>query len=123
MSFERGNRLYNKGKYLQAINEYKEAIKGYEEVESSYYNMGVTYIKLKEYDEAIKYLKKAISFSKQSEYFYNLSCCYYWKNDYGSAMFNLIIAYELDDEDEDVKDAIDIVAKVISSEEDYDDIQ
>lgn len=121
MSFERGNRIYNKGKYLQAINEYKESIDSYEEVENCYYNMGVTYIKLKDYDEAIKCLKKAVSFSKQSKYFYNLGCCYYNKKDYGSSMFNLIIAYELDDEDEDLKEAIDIVSKVISSEEEDDE--
>lgn len=117
MSFERGNRFYNKGEYLQAINEYKKAIEEHEGVESSYYNMGIAYIKLKDYDRAISCSKKAISFSKQSKYFYNLGCCYYWKNDYGSAMFNLIIAYGLDNEDEDVKDAINIVSKVISGEE------
>lgn len=117
MSFERGNKLYNNGRYEQAINEYIESIDSYEKVEDCYYNMGVTYIKLKEYDEAIKYLKKAISFSRQSKYFYNLGCCYYWKNDYGSAMFNLIIAYRLDEEDGDVREAINIVAKVINNEE------
>lgn len=117
MSFERGNRLYNNGNYEQAINEYIESIDNYEKVEDCYYNMGVTYIKLKDYDEAIKCSKKAISFSKQSKYFYNLGCCYYNKKDYGSSMFNLIIAYELDDEDDDIKEAIDIVVKVINNEE------
>lgn len=121
MSFERGNELYNKGKYMRAINEYIEAIEDCEEIESSHYNMGVTYIKLRDYDKAIRCLKKAISFSRQSKYFFNLGCCYYNKRDLGSAMFNLIIAYELDDEDEDLKEAIDIVSKVINSEEEDDE--
>lgn len=118
MSFEKGNQLYNNGKYKQAINEYIESIKNYEEVESCYYNMAVSYMKLKEYDDGIECLKNAISYNRKSKYFYNLGCCYYNKKDLGSAMFNLIIAYGLDDEDEDIRDAIDIISKVISSEND-----
>ena len=113
MNFYKGNRLYNKGQYDKAIAEYLDCIENCIKMEECYYNIGVSYFKLKEYDTAIKWYKKAISLNRENRYFYNLGACYCKKEDYGSALFNLIIALKIDPYDEDTKNAINKVTEEI----------
>lgn len=56
---------------------------------SEYYcNLGIEQQFLKEYDDAIKSYKKALSIKKCARYYYNLGCVYYYNNDYNNTLLN-----------------------------------
>lgn len=111
--FDEGNKLYNIRNYKQAIKKYKKSIEFKVHEERSYYNMGCCYIKLKDYNKAIECLRKAMSFSRESEYYFNLGYCYAYKEDYGSSLFNFIIASKLDENDYDAVKAINVLTEEI----------
>lgn len=115
MSYPKGNQLYNKGEYLEAIAEYKESIDNEVAIQESYHNIGICYIKLNEYDNAIKWIKKAISLGGENRHFYNLGYCYIFKEDYGSALFNFLLASKLDETDEETFEAIKEVTERIKN--------
>ncbi|NLL31032.1 MAG: tetratricopeptide repeat protein [Clostridiales bacterium] len=110
-NFTEGNNYYNKRDYKKAIASYKKAIEKGESTTCANYNLGVCYIKLKEYDLAIPYFKKAISMQNESKYFFNLAYCYAMKNEIKKALINFNIAWALDNTDEDCKKAIEIISK------------
>jgi tetratricopeptide (TPR) repeat protein len=107
--FIQGNNYYNKKDYKKAITSYKKAIENGESTTCSYYNLGVCYIKLKEYDLAIPFLRKAIELQKESKYFFNLAYCYAMKNEIKKALINFNIAWSLDNNDEDCEKAINLI--------------
>lgn len=113
MYFENGNKFYNQGDFKFAIKEWGKSIENGKEIESCYYNIGCSYIKLKQYDDAIVSFRKAVSLQMTNKYFHNLGLCYIYKENYGSALFNLIIANRLDETDADTINAIKFVKNKI----------
>lgn len=79
----------NELKHKEALKLYLESIKMMEEAGSTYLhfgtymNIGMTYTSLFQFDNAIKYLKKALTYESGFDFmiYTNLAQVYYWKND------------------------------------------
>ena len=65
--FNEGNKLYTEKQFQKAIDSYKLSIASNSNVPCSYYNIGVCYIKLRDFDSAIKMIKKSLEFQKMLE--------------------------------------------------------
>lgn len=107
--FSEGNNLYNSKDYLKAIDCYKKSVAQKENEACSYYNAGVCFIKLKDYDNAISMIKNALSFHKDSKYYFNLGYCYAMKENSNKALVNFNMAWALNNEDEDCEKAIKLI--------------
>lgn len=111
--FNEGNKLYNTQDYKRAIDCYKKAIEIKDNEACSYYNSGVCFIKLREYDNAITMIKKALQLHKESKYYFNLGYCYAMKEDTNKALINFNIAWALNNEDTDCEKAIKLITSRI----------
>ena len=111
--FNEGNKLYNNKNYEKAIDYYKKSVMNNENEACSYYNAGVCFIKLKDFDNAILMINKAISIQKESKYFFNLGYCYAMKENSNKALINFNIAWALNNDDLDCEKAINMITKKI----------
>lgn len=111
--FNEGNKLYNNQNYEKAIDYYKKSVKKNENEACSYYNAGVCFIKLKDYDNAILMLTKAISIQRDSKYFFNIGYCYAMKDQCDKALVNFNIAWALNNDDYDCEKAISLITNRI----------
>jgi tetratricopeptide (TPR) repeat protein len=59
-SFEKGNNLYQKGKYEQAISEYESILASKKHSAELYFNLGNCYYKLNKVAQSIYYYEKAL---------------------------------------------------------------
>lgn len=107
--FNNGNEFYNLKEYKKAIELYTEAIKNNQNCACSYYNCGVCYIKLKDYDNAIHMIKKAIEYQCESKYFFNLAYCYAMKGLNNKALIYFNLSWSLDNNDKDCEKAINLL--------------
>lgn len=107
--FNEGNKLYNSQDYQKAIDYYKKAIEQKNNEACSYYNSGVCFIKLKDYDNAISMIKKALVLHKESKYYFNLGYCYAMQENINKALINFNIAWALNNEDTDCEKAIKLI--------------
>jgi Ca-activated chloride channel family protein len=57
---ERGNKLYNEGKYAEAVAAYQKALQSGRPTPALYYNLGTALLQLGRYEEGTKYLNSAI---------------------------------------------------------------
>lgn len=112
--FSDGNKLYNSKEYSKAIEFYKKAIEHNDNIACSHYNTGVCYIKLKDYDNAITSLQLALSFQRDSKYYFNLGYCYAMKENTNKALINFNIAWSLNNDDTDCEKAIKLITQKIS---------
>ena len=108
-NFNEGNNFYNIKEYSKALTYYKRAIENGENEACSYYNCGVCFIKLKDFDNAIIMIKKALSIQKESKYFFNLAYCYAMKEDTNKALIYFNMAWSLDSSDLDCEKAINLI--------------
>ncbi|MDD7794028.1 tetratricopeptide repeat protein [Clostridium sp. 'White wine YQ'] len=109
--FQEANNLYNSKNYLKALDYYEKAIKINENLSCSYYNAGVCAIKMKNYNIAIKYIEKALSYSAESKYFFNLAYSYAMISNSKKALLYFNRAWALDNNDTDCEKAIDLLLK------------
>ena len=65
--FDKGNDLYNQGRYLEAIESYNDIIKDGKHSSELYYNMGNSYYKLNDIANSIFYYEKALLLNPKSE--------------------------------------------------------
>ena len=65
--FDKGNDLYNQGRYLEAIESYSDIIKDGKHSSELYYNMGNSYYKLNDIANSIFYYEKALLLNPMSE--------------------------------------------------------
>ena len=104
-NFERGNKLFKCEDYIAAIEEYKLCQDNYNEV-ACLYNIGTCYIKLKQWEDAILYIKKAIRLREKSEYYFNLGYCYAKLKQNQKSIEYFKRSLELNPYDDDAKRAI-----------------
>ena len=104
-NFERGNKLYKCEDYIAAIEEYKRCQDGYNKI-ACLYNIGICYIKLKQWEDAILYIKKAIRLKEKSEYYFNLGYCYAMVKQNEISLGYFKRSLELNPYDEDAEKAI-----------------
>lgn len=109
--FQEGNKLYNSKNYENALELYQKAIKEKDNEASSLYNSGVCFIKLKDYNNAIDCLKKAIHIKKESKYFFNLGYCHAASGNFKMALICFNSSWSLNPKDDDCSKAIDIILK------------
>ena len=107
--FNEGNKLYNTQDYKRASDCYKKAIETKDNEACSYYNSGVCFIKLKDYDNAIAMIKKALLLHTESKYYFNLGYCYAMKENTNKALINFNLAWALNNEDTDCEKAIKLI--------------
>ena len=107
--FNEGNKFYNIQDYKRAIDCYKKSASLNSNEACSYYNCGVCFIKLKNYDDAIVMLNKAISLKRESKYFFNLGYCYVMKECLNTALRLFNLAWSIDPNDNDCEKAIDLI--------------
>jgi len=107
--FEKANQYYNTKNYKRAIELYEKAIEYKENESASFYNAGVCFIKLKEYEKAIAFLKKAIQLKRDSKYFFNLAYCYAMLKNSKKALIYFNTAWSLDNADKDCEKAIKLI--------------
>ena len=118
-SNEYTNKLYDNKKYKEAIIFYKrnieyllnENIKNYYKNNSTnlkkdYYNIGVFYIKLKDYDKALENFKLALNYYRDSKYYFNIGYVYVMKQNMKKAYIYFNLAWSLNHNDNDCKDAL-----------------
>ena len=108
-TFNEANKLYNSKKYEKAIDLYMKAIDLDENKACAYYNAGVCFIKLKNFNSAIDMIKNALSFKKESKYFFNLAYCYAMKENTNKALIYFNRAWSLDCSDTDCEKAINLI--------------
>ena len=65
--FDKGNDLYNQGRYLEAIESYSDIIKDGKHSSELYYNMGNSYYKLNDIANSIFYYEKALLLNPKSD--------------------------------------------------------
>ena len=104
-NFERGNKLFKCEDYIAAIEEYKRCQDDYNKV-ACLYNIGTCYIKLKQWEDAILYIKKAIRLKEKSEYYFNLGYCYAMMKQNQKSIKYFQKSLELNPYDEDAEKAI-----------------
>ena len=107
--FNEGNKLYTEKQFQKAIDSYKLSIASNSNVPCSYYNIGVCYIKLRDFDSAIKMIKKSLEFQKESKYYFNLAYCYAMKQESNKALIYFNLAWALDSSDLDCEKAIKLI--------------
>ncbi|MGL4571444.1 MAG: tetratricopeptide repeat protein [Clostridium sp.] len=107
--FSEANKLYNTKEYEKAIEYYKKAAESDENQACSYYNSGVCFIKLKNFDEAICMLKRAITLQRDSKYFFNLGYCYAMKDLNNKALIYFNMSWSLNNKDKDCEKAINLI--------------
>lgn len=112
--FQQGNELYNRRNYHGALDYYEKAIKLQENLGCSYYNAGVCLIKIKDYKNAIVYIKKAICISEESKYYFNLAYSYAMLNNTKKALLYFNRAWALNSKDEDCEKAINLLLKKVN---------
>jgi tetratricopeptide (TPR) repeat protein len=112
-SFERGNHLYNSQNYKSAIGSYRKAAKLKENEAYALFNAATCHIKLKQYSEAIPFLKDAIAIKPDSKFYYNLGYCYLHTKDLKKALIHFNTAWALDPKDMESEKAINIILKTI----------
>lgn len=107
--FSEANDLYKLKEYRDAIKLYQKSadIKDFEA--PSLYNIAVCFIKLKEYEAAIPLIYKALSYRKESKYFFNLAYCYIMLNEDKKALIYFNTAWSLDNSDLECEKAINII--------------
>lgn len=113
--FNEGNKLYNIQNYNRAIDYYKKSAEKNQNKACSYYNAGVCFIKLKDFDNAIDMLKKAISIQNESKYFFNLGYCYAMKECSSKALRLFNLAWSLNHDDNDCEKAINLIISRIKT--------
>lgn len=94
-------KLENYEKAIYYLNESIERESGIYEV---VVELGINYACINDFENAIKYFKKAFEVTKEVEVCTNIVMCYMNLNNYEEAKLHLEIAKKLDPEDEIVKD-------------------
>ena len=107
--FNEGNKFYNMQNYEKAIECYKKSASQNANEACSYYNCGVCFIKLKNFDDAIIMLNKAITLKRESKYFFNLGYCYVMKERLNTALRLFNLAWSIDPTDQDCEKAINLI--------------
>ncbi|MFW2490030.1 tetratricopeptide repeat protein [Clostridium chromiireducens] len=107
--FNEGNKYYNSKDYERAIDCYKKSASQNLNSACSFYNCGVCFIKLKNFDDAILMLNKAISIKRESKYFFNLGYCYVMKECLDTALRHFNLAWSIDPNDKDCEKAINLI--------------
>ncbi len=107
--FQEANNLYNSKNYINALELYKKAINQKDNEASSLYNSGVCFIKLKDYNNAVQCLNKAILIKKESKYFFNLGYCHAAMGDFKRALRCFNQSWSLNPKDDDCRKAINII--------------
>ena len=74
-----------------------------------YYNIGVCLIKLREYNNAIDMLKKAVSITPESKYIFNLGYCYAMQEITSKALYFFNLAWSLDPSDKECEKAVNLL--------------
>lgn len=116
---KKGNALYKKGKYNEAMEEYTKArIKLPTEVGLNY-NMGNINYKKKDWDKAIEEYKKAIESKNEilrEKAYYNIGNCYFQKEDYLNAIEFYKKALDFNPKDEDAKINLELARKKLKDQ-------
>lgn len=107
--FYEANDAYSKKNYNEAIHLYKKSIDENKYIPSCYYNVAVCLIKQKKFLDAILVLKKSLTLSLDSKYFFNLAYCYFELDDYQNALRLFNISWALNPNDSDCEKAINII--------------
>lgn len=107
--FTEGNKLYNSNEYEKAIDYYKKSIENKDNEACSCYNCGVCFIKLKDYNNAIDMIQKALALQKDSKYYFNLGYCYAMKENLNKALLNFNMSWALNNDDGDCEKAINLI--------------
>lgn len=107
--FEKGNMFYKNENYKEALDMYKKSAKNNINKPSSLYNSSVCLIKIKNYEDAIYFLKSAIMLKPESKYFFNLAYCYSMLNISSKALLYFNTAWALNPEDKDCEKAINLI--------------
>ncbi|WP_244835403.1 tetratricopeptide repeat protein [Clostridium sp. BJN0001] len=113
--FNEGNKYYNQKDYKRALYYYKKSIFKNQNEACSYYNSGVCFIKLQNYDDAIEFLKKAISLSREGKYIFNLGYCYAMKECIDKALRLFNLAWSIDSNDKECEKAVNILISKITT--------
>lgn len=109
--FDMANNLYNDNKFYDAFHMYKKSIEEGESISSSLYNAAVCLIKLKNFKDAVIYLKDALALKKDSKYFFNLGYCYAMMNRKNLALQYFNTAWSYDNDDTDSEKAISLILR------------
>ena len=107
--FADGNKFYNQKEYKKAIDLYNKSIGTGENEACAYYNAGVCFIKLKDFNSAIRMIKKALEIQKESKYYFNLAYCYAMQDESNKALLYFNKAWSLDASDKDCEKAINLL--------------
>jgi len=111
----KGNKLFEKEKYTEALKKYTDAQLNAPESPIIRYNVANTYYKLAEYDKALDEFNKALANttdnSLKEKIYYNMGNTYFRMQDYVKAIENYKRALEIDPNDEDAKYNIEIARK------------
>gem|GEM_PF-1921586 len=69
--YNQGRRLYEQGKYDEAIDIYKKCIEKDPAFDNAYGSLGRVYYELKKYSEAVPLFRKAIELNPSDPFYYN----------------------------------------------------
>ncbi len=114
-SMRRGNRLYNDGKYDEALLSYQDALVQEPDDPKIHYNIGRALYKMERYDEAISefelgLLEKDDNF--QANTFYNIGNCQYKKGQLDAAIHAYQTSLLIDHTDIPTKQNLEFCLKI-----------
>ncbi len=112
----KGNKIFEKGKYKKALKKYMDAQMENPESPVLHYNMGNVYYKQKQYNKAIEEYNKAISIKdskSRAEIYYNSGNSHFKMNNYPQSIEFYKKTLEINPHDQDAKYNIEIARKRI----------
>lgn len=107
--FNEGTNYYTNKNYKKALEAYEKALSMDLNQPSSLYNCAVCHIKLRNYQDAIRYLKKAAILKNDSKYFFNIGYCYAMLNVSSKALYYFNLSWCLNSGDSDCEKAIKLI--------------
>lgn len=98
--YKAGKEYLEKGKYRSALEFYMQGIAEKQKIKKNqirdiYFGICKCYKGLKDYENAIQYLNKAIKLKYTYDYIYELACCYKEIKDYKKAYINFNLAWTM----------------------------
>ncbi|MDI6793520.1 MAG: tetratricopeptide repeat protein, partial [bacterium] len=117
---EEGNRLFEKGKYAEALNKYQDARIDEPENNRLHFNTGNTLYKISKYEEASREYSRAVNSSDlsiQGKSYYNLGNCAYKLGRLPEAITYYKKSLDIDPSDQDAKYNLQFVQQKLNEQQ------
>jgi Ca-activated chloride channel family protein len=119
-SNRQGNRLYNQGKYDEALSTYQEAQVEQPDLAELYYNVGNTFHRKEDYQDAVTEMLQGLSKADpdlRARAYYNLGNSFYRQGQFVEAIAAYKEALKLNPDDQDAKHNLELAQQQLEKQQ------